>query len=156
MSYTLNLELKVPPIIVMFLSAILMYLASIATNQVSFDVPVLHVTSWAFGLVGLAVIFRGLQVFKRNQTTVDPRVPNASSRLVTTDIYGLTRNPMYLGMALCLLGWGLYLGSIISLALVFAFVAYIARFQIRAEERLLKGKFGKTYLEYAKNVRRWI
>ncbi|WP_095500530.1 methyltransferase family protein [Paraferrimonas haliotis] len=156
MSYLSTLELKVPPIVVMLLTGVLMFLASIATVQFSVDGPVMDIAGWAFGLVGLVVIFRGVQVFKRHQTTVDPRIPSASNQLVTNDIYGLTRNPMYLGMTLCLVGWGLYLGSIVALVFVAVFIAFITRFQICTEERLLARKFGKSYLEYAKDVRRWI
>ncbi|GAA5218335.1 hypothetical protein GCM10025776_27520 [Corallincola platygyrae] len=63
---------------------------------------------------------------------------------------------MYLGMALCLLGWALCLGSVIAPAFVFGYVAYITRFQILPEERFLVSKFGQAYVAYMRVVKRWV
>ncbi|RCU51034.1 isoprenylcysteine carboxylmethyltransferase family protein [Corallincola holothuriorum] len=156
MSYLTGLELKVPPIIVMLSTASFMFLAAKATGQLSYDVLEIKIAGWFCVLAGLIVIFRGVQVFRSHQTTIDPRTPDASSQLVTSGIYRFTRNPMYLGMALCLTGWGLYLGSFIALVLVYGFSTYITRFQILSEERLLKSKFGLMYLDYIRDVRRWL
>ncbi|MBW8190922.1 isoprenylcysteine carboxylmethyltransferase family protein [Neiella marina] len=155
MWHSSKFELKIPPIIVMFLIACLMFLASEVTEQFSFDVPAAQAVGWFFAIAGLIVIGRGVQVFRHHQTTVDPRVPNASSHLVVSDIFSYTRNPMYLGMALCLVGWAFYLCNLIALGLVFGFTAYITRFQIIPEERFLGSKFGQCYTEYTREVGRW-
>jgi len=63
---------------------------------------------------------------------------------------------MYVGMALFLLAWSLFLENIASTLLVLGFVAYITRFQIRPEERALAAKFGEAYREYTAAVRRWL
>lgn len=156
MSLATNLELKIPPVIVMLCIASLMYLAAQETPQLSYDVPFIKVAVWICGVAGLIIIARGVQIFHQHQTTVDPRTPNASTQIVTSDIYRFTRNPMYLGMALCLLGWVFYLGNLIALGLVFGFVGYISRFQILPEERLLQSKFGQEYMDYIVKVRRWV
>lgn len=63
---------------------------------------------------------------------------------------------MYLGMALLLLGWALFLREPLALLLVPAFVLYLTRFQIVPEERALLQKFGAPYAAYLRSVRRWL
>ena len=76
--------------------------------------------------------------------------------MVTTGICRVTRNPMYLGFALALLGWGLWLGHAVALGVPLAFVLYVNRFQIQPEERALRAKFGAPYEDYRRRVRRWL
>ena len=94
--------------------------------------------------------------FRRHKTTVNPFTPAKSSSLVATGIYRYSRNPMYLGLFLALLGWGAYLGNWASALLLPAFVAYMNRFQIHPEERVLTESFGPQFLAYARSVRRWL
>jgi len=68
----------------------------------------------------------------------------------------LTRNPMYLGLALILFSFCIYLGNPLSILAVIAFIAYITRFQIIPEERALTEKFGQSYTQYRNSVRRWL
>jgi protein-S-isoprenylcysteine O-methyltransferase Ste14 len=63
---------------------------------------------------------------------------------------------MYLGFALALLGWGLWLGHAGALLVLPAFVLYMNRFQIVPEERMLAQKFGAPYTRYLQQVRRWL
>jgi len=60
------------------------------------------------------------------------------------------------GDAVILAGWAVYLGNVIALAGVVAFVAYIDRFQIRAEERAMGELFGSVYDYFRARVRRWV
>ena len=63
---------------------------------------------------------------------------------------------MYLGFALLLLAWGLFLENLAALLGVAAFVLYMNRFQIAPEERALEARFGAEYSRYCARVRRWI
>ena len=63
---------------------------------------------------------------------------------------------MYLGLALILLGWAIYLGNIAALAGLPLFVLYINRFQIAPEERALAERFGAEFEAYRSRVRRWL
>lgn len=63
---------------------------------------------------------------------------------------------MYLGLALVLAGWAMYLANIAALLMLPAFVAYMTQFQIKPEERVLLARFGLNYAEYMASVRRWI
>ena len=82
--------------------------------------------------------------------------PNSTSSLVISGIYRYTRNPMYLGFVLVLLGWAAFLSNLAALALLPAFVLYINRFQIMPEEHVLASLFPHGYPAYRARVRRWI
>lgn len=106
--------------------------------------------------VGLAIGLAGVRSFRSAGTTVNPLKPDGSSALVVNGIFRRTRNPMYLGLLLLLLGWGLYLANPFALLLVVAFPPYMNRFQIRPEERALEAAFGQAFTEYRRRVRRWL
>ncbi|MEM7280753.1 MAG: isoprenylcysteine carboxylmethyltransferase family protein [Pseudomonadota bacterium] len=150
------MHLKIPPPLIMIFAGLLMWLVV----RSGFGYPI---TGWFnkvgaafFFLDGFSVMVLAVMQFKRHQTTVDPINPSDASSLVTAGIYQYTRNPMYLGMVLLLLGFGFFLGSVIATAvgLVF-FVWYINTFQIAREEVALRGLFGEEYSSYCKSVRRW-
>jgi len=63
---------------------------------------------------------------------------------------------MYLGMALILLAWGVYLANPLNLFIFFGFIAYMNRFQILLEEIALEKVFGDDFIVYKQSVRRWI
>lgn len=151
-----TLELAIPPPLVMLAVGLLMWL-------LSFTFPALEIASisslWGavvIGLVGFGIGTAGIVSFKRVKTTSDPRKPADASVLVTSGIYRLTRNPMYLGVLLILIGWGLFLGNVLALICAFIFVPYINRYQIQPEEELLQNKFGAAFRAYKAEVRRWI
>jgi protein-S-isoprenylcysteine O-methyltransferase Ste14 len=81
--------------------------------------------------------------------------PDAASSLVVSGIYRYTRNPMYAGFLLILLGWAAFLSNILALIVLPAFVLYMNRFQILPEERVLTTLFADEYTEYLARVRRW-
>ena len=76
--------------------------------------------------------------------------------LVTGGVYRVTRNPMYLGMALVLLGTAITVGAFSALFVPPIFMAIIELRFIRPEEEMLAGIFGEDFAIYCKNVRRWI
>ena len=93
---------------------------------------------------------------RRARTTVNPLRPERASALVTTGVYRITRNPMYVGMALMLLAWAVLLASPAALAGPVTFIAYMNRFQIGPEEDALDTLFGPDYAAYRSRVRRWL
>lgn len=114
------------------------------------------VVSAALLLAGIGISMKGIASFRRARTTVNPHTPNDTSSLVTTGIYQFTRNPMYLGVALVLVAWTVFLSSGWALIGVLGFVLYIDRFQIAPEERALTKLFGKEFESYKGRVRRWL
>lgn len=106
---------------------------------------------------GVALSLRAFGAFSRAETTFDPHDPTSATTLITDGVYRFSRNPMYLGMMLLLLGWGLWRGSIIAGLLGSAtFVALVTRFQIVPEERALAENFGDEYTAFTASTRRWI
>jgi protein-S-isoprenylcysteine O-methyltransferase Ste14 len=94
--------------------------------------------------------------FRRAQTTITPLKPETASSLVSTGIYGFTRNPMYLGLLTVLIGWAVYLAAPFALFGPLFFWLYIGRFQIVPEERALSALFGDRFTQYTAKVRRWL
>jgi len=82
-------------------------------------------------------------------------MPSKASSLVVTGIYGYTRNPMYLGGLVMLSAWALFLAKLSACFFLPLFVAYLTRFQIIPEERVLRARFGTEFDDYTKRVRRW-
>ena len=108
------------------------------------------------GALGVGLAALGVWQFRRASTTVDPRDPGKSSALVTGGIYRWTRNPMYLGMLLVLVGWAVYLANLPALLGLPGFVLYMTRFQILPEERHMRRTFGAAFDRYRLRVRRWL
>lgn len=149
------MELKVPPVVVFFVFALLMYFSAEFLPFGEFDF--FGRRYLIFFLLILAVIIVGIAMvyFFRARTTVDPTRPAKVSKLVTSGVFAYTRNPMYLAMLLILLAFGLKLENAFNTLLAAGFVAYMNRFQILPEERALLQLFGKEYQQYCAKVRRW-
>lgn len=150
------LELKVPPVVLALIVATGMWGVSALLPAFSFDLPDAVWLSSSIALLGVFVAILGVLAFRNAGTTVDPRVPEQSENLVVSGVYRFSRNPMYLGFLLILLGWGLYLGSFAALFFLPAFIAYMNRFQIIPEERFMRARFGDSYARYRAKVRRWV
>ena len=151
-----SLEHKIPPPVIGALVAAAMWSVSalgpqfpIATGPKYAAVAILAVAGVAFDLLGLLA-------FRAFRTTVNPLKPERASAMVTSGVYRVSRNPMYVGMVLLLLAWAVYLSALLPFAGPPIFVLYITRFQIQSEERVLKGIFGEEYSAYAARVRRWL
>ncbi|MGO1975296.1 MAG: methyltransferase family protein [Propionibacteriaceae bacterium] len=110
----------------------------------------------AVAATGVAVAYGATRVFAPAETTVSPLAPEEASTLVTGGVFARTRNPMYLGMALVLVGHAVHRRRVRALLPVAAFVGVIDRFQIAREERALLDNFGRDYVAYTARVPRWI
>jgi protein-S-isoprenylcysteine O-methyltransferase Ste14 len=148
------LNTKIPPPIVAILFAVLIFYFSDSFAYV--DLPFKIYISLFFVLLGFFITFSSARNFKKKETTVNPIKPEEASQLVTDGFFKITRNPMYLGMLLFLLGLSIYNGLIVGLVFLPLFVGYITFFQIIPEERAMIKIFGEDYKAYMKKVRRWI
>lgn len=150
------LELKIPPPVVVLLLAGLMWgLASISPS-LDLTAPARVFAALMFALTGVGFSLAGVVSFRRARTTINPMKPETTSALVSSGVYRLTRNPMYVGMLFVLIGWGVLLASVWIVPGALAFILYMNRFQIAPEERVLSAMFGVTFDDYKARVRRWL
>lgn len=150
------LELKIPPLLVWFIIAGAMLGVARFAPGLSFTLA--GSSAIALGLVALggALAVAGVIAFRARRTTVNPLTPGASTSVVSSGVYRVSRNPMYLGFLLALAGWAVYLSNAGAVLLLPAFVAYMTRYQIKPEERALLAKFGAEFAQYMSRVRRWL
>ncbi|RWP63528.1 isoprenylcysteine carboxylmethyltransferase family protein [Mesorhizobium sp.] len=106
------------------------------------------------GGAGLVFLAGALGLFRRAGTRPEPWQP--TSAIVTGGVYRVTRNPMYVGMALVYAALALAVGSPLAMALLRAAILVIHRGVILREERYLERKFGDEYMAYRAWVRCWL
>lgn len=150
------LNLRIPPPLVALTFAIMMWFLSKFGPEIQWRPVFAHASSAI--LIAMAIVFDvfALIAFWSSKTTINPLRPESTSSLVTSGIYKITRNPMYVGLALFLLAWAVYLSSFMALMCIPFFIAYIHRFQIVCEEKVLMQRFGRAFEEYKAKVRPWL
>jgi protein-S-isoprenylcysteine O-methyltransferase Ste14 len=151
-----TLELKVPPVALALLVSVGMWGVTLVVPLTAFAYPYGIFFAVIFSLAGAGISLAGVVAFRRARTTVNPTNPKATSALVDSGIYRVSRNPMYLGFLFMLIGWAAFLSNAATFFGSLIFVVYINRFQIAPEERALVKLFGAEYLAYTTRVRRWL
>ena len=121
-----------------------------------FETEIQSLLAVVFMSAGIGMMLIAAFSFYEAKTTINPLDPSKASHLITTGIFGFSRNPIYLADLLILIAWAIWLGNIFNIALLVVFVVYINRFQIAPEERALGSHFGDAYRDYCSRVRRWI
>lgn len=152
----MTLELKVPPAAAFLVVVAAMWGAAALLPAADFALYHARRLAAMTAVAGIAIGIAGIIAFRRHGTTVHPMRPETATAVVDSGIYRHTRNPMYVSLAALLAAWGIWLANGAALALVPAFVAYLARFQVVPEERAMLDKFGAQYAEYMSRVRRWL
>lgn len=147
---------RIPPPVVALLGAALAWALAQFAPLGQFAIPGQSATAIVLALAGALLVLSAMRLFVSAKTTINPiRIEEASS-LVTTGPYAFTRNPMYLGLLMVVTGWSLSLGVWSALVAPPLFVMYINRFQIRAEEAVMRANFGSAFETYAAKTRRWL
>jgi len=147
---------RVPPVAVTLIVAALMWALSRWVPSWRYALPGREFVTVALVLLAAAVGIAGLRAFHHARTTSNPLRPEKASALVTGGIYRHTRNPMYVALAIALLGWAVWLGHAVATFGVVAFVGWMDRWQIPPEERALRALFGDEFVRYCSEVRRWL
>lgn len=150
------LEARIPPPLVGLIAGIVAWLASSAFAPTGIPSAFRLAVALALVASGFVLAGAGARAVSRAKTTLNPIKPETATALVTSGIYRYTRNPMYLGMAACLLAWSAWLGSFAGLIGPPLFMLYMNRFQIGPEERALSRLFGAQFGDYQARVRRWL
>jgi protein-S-isoprenylcysteine O-methyltransferase Ste14 len=151
-----SLELKIPPPAIAAFVAAAMWALSRVTPLLQVPTGIRLLLASAVALVGIGFSVAGVISFRRAKTTLDPTKPQLTSSLVSSGIYTVTRNPMYVGLLFVLIALAIFLSSAWALLGPGAYFLYIGRFQIAPEERELTALFGSDYTAYLSKVRRWL
>jgi len=116
--------------------------------------PGIRLAGWLLLVIG-AIIGPGSALsFAVKRTTLNP--VGQPSRLVTGGAFRLTRNPMYLGLAIAYVGLALMFGWLGPLVLLPLPLIFLNALVIPFEEDRLRGEFGDTFDAYCRRVRRWL
>jgi len=142
-----------PPVVALLFIALAYFLGRF--------VPVLFIVPMVVRNIGLLLTFIGFLLgvgafieFRRAHTTLDPH--GSAKQVVTSGIYRFTRNPIYLGFLLMVIGLPLNSGLIWGLALAPFYMMAMTRLVIEREEIYLEKKFKDQYTGYKSRVRRWL
>ncbi|HYD86371.1 MAG TPA: isoprenylcysteine carboxylmethyltransferase family protein [Vitreimonas sp.] len=142
-----------PPVLWLVLLAAVIALAALAPWR-PVAPPPWHWSGAAFVAFGVWLLLAASGQFRRVRTNINTfRDPNI---LVADGLFGFTRNPMYLGFTLTLLGAAILSNAASALAapLLFFFAANF--WYVPFEERAAAAQFGEAYAAYCKRVRRWL
>jgi protein-S-isoprenylcysteine O-methyltransferase Ste14 len=144
-----------------FLPPIYLFASLAGMVLLQFFLPVYQLIHYPWNAAGLIPLLLGMTInivadraFKRTGTTVKPF--EVSTTLVTSGVFRLSRNPMYLGMVMILTGAALLLGALSPFIIIPIYAITMDRVFIVSEENMLDERFGGKWKQYKANVRRWI
>lgn len=142
-----------PPLI-----ALMSGLVSVALHFLISDRLMFYPISFSLGIIlaiAAAVLARSAErVLKASGTNIRPDHPALG--IVRHGPYAYTRNPMYVSLLLLQVAVGFVFNGWIPIAFALPLALVLHFGVIRREERYLEGKFGVTYLDYKRHVRRWV
>ena len=142
-----------PPVIALMFIVIAYFLGRFA--PLPFSAPLfLRYFGLALTLVGFLLGIGAFLEFRKARTTLDPH--GTSKQVVTSGIFRFTRNPIYLGFLLMVIGLPLNSGLYWGLVMAPFFVLLMNNLVIKHEEAYLEKKFGNAYTSYTSQVRRWL
>ena len=145
---------KIPPPIITLICGLGIYFSRSLFPK--YNYISINIIAVSFLLLGIIILITAVLSFKRQDTTVSPLQPEKASYLVASGIFKYSRNPMYLGMLLILISMTIKFNFVGGILIIFAFIAFITKFQIIPEETALERLFGKEFIEYKKKTKRWI
>ncbi|MEH6575821.1 MAG: isoprenylcysteine carboxylmethyltransferase family protein [Amphritea sp.] len=105
-------------------------------------------------VLGVLVVFLASRYFKHAETNIEPWKP--TTKIISSGIYGYSRNPIYLAFCLVQIGIALFLNSFWILISFMVSASLVYHIAIKKEERYLEKKFGEDYIRYKNKVRRWL
>ena len=142
-----------PPLVAVFFIVLAYFLGSFV--PLPFTIPLaLRYFGLALTFIGFLLGIGAFMEFRKARTTLDPH--GSAKHLVTSGIYRFTRNPIYLGFLLMVIGFPLNSGVIWGIVLAPFYMLAMSRLVIEREEAYLGKKFKNQYTSYTARVRRWL
>lgn len=142
---------SIPPTYFMlgFFTIILSYFIFPSLNVIVFPVNLFGIIVILFGFI---LVSKSYSLFQKYQT---PHNFDDSTSLIKEGVFKYSRNPMYLGMVLILIGLAISFGNLVSLIIPLAFFIIIHLMFIPFEEKKLEAIFKESYITYKHQVRKW-
>jgi len=144
-----------PPLfyVITFIAAVLIQ-GKIPLSDVQFQLRITKIGGITLLIIALFFLFRSLRQFFLSKNTIILIKP--ASSLQTTGIYKISRNPMYVGLAVVYLGLTCLIGNWWNIILFPLLLLIVQEYIIKREEKYLELEFGQDYEEYTRKVRRWL
>ncbi|MEL6959548.1 MAG: isoprenylcysteine carboxylmethyltransferase family protein [Pseudomonadota bacterium] len=114
----------------------------------------LRIVGGVLSALGLLLSIKGAGTFRQVGTNI--MTFDKPDKLVTTGLFAWSRNPMYLGFALCTLGGAVAMGALSALIIAIFFSVTLDRWYVCFEETVMRETFGAEYDAYCRKVRRWL
>jgi len=146
-------DVKIAPPILTILHIVAAYLLAWFVPLSITVPPILENIGFAFVVIGFLFGLAAFLEFRRARTTLDPHGSVAS--IVTSGVYRFSRNPIYVGFLLMVIGVPLNSGTYWGAVLAAIFFLLCTKLVIEREEAYLEKKFGDVYTSYKSRVRRW-
>lgn len=142
-----------PPLLLVLTWVAMILLAVVWPLGDPFPMPLRMIGGVLAGL-GLLLSVKGARTFRLVGTNI--MTFDKPDKIVTTGLFARSRNPMYLGFAICALGGAVALGSVTALIAAILFSITLDRWYVRFEETVMRETFGAEFDAYCSRVRRWL
>ena len=143
----------VNPMFFVFMSAVLIVLFYFLLPGFNLIPCPYNLAGILIALFGFSIMGKTRRLFSKHETTI---MIKESTVLMKEGTFSLSRNPMYVGMFILLLGFAMCFGNLFSVLTPVVFIIMIAIVYVPKEEKLLQNTFGEEYEAYKMNVRKWI
>ena len=149
----IQMKTLIPPPIV---TIVFLFVIFFTKDIFRFSIELPTLLGYIIIVAGLIIIFVAAKQFKAANTTINPTKPETASVLVSNGVFSYSRNPMYLGMLIIIIGFSIIHNLIAIIVFMPLWIIYMINFQIIPEEEAMKILFKEEFLNYSKKTRRWI
>jgi protein-S-isoprenylcysteine O-methyltransferase Ste14 len=143
-----------PPLIFLGFLAFAAVLEALVPSQTPLFPHARYIAGAVLFIVGLLIGIAGVRNLRTAATNISTDLPTMA--LVVDGVYGWSRNPLYLAMALAYIGLAIAAGSAWAIVLLVPLLVLMRIGVISREERYLEREFGDAYRQYKSRVRRWL
>ena len=147
----INLGISPPQLYKIFIVIMLLFMVVFKKRSIHFPYNMIGVILF---FTGVLIALAAKRLFKKSDTPLSPEAK--PEKLHTKGIFNFTRNPMYLGIVIGLIGIAITSGLLFNLFFPFIYFIIMNIYFVRKEEANLEKEFGNKYNEYKKETRRWV